>query len=342
MTALRVETCGPGTSVQDWGREGFRRYGVSTAGAMDRVSLAHANALVGNAAGEAAVEFALVGGSFGVVGGAVLVAVSGPGAVLTIAGRRIQAGSSGHAEPGDSVIVGDVRRGMYGYLAIAGGVGGMPEMGSRSVHRRSGIGGQPLAPGDRVEVRDPVAVGRAVTAIPVPDVQDGPLRAIPGPQDAEFPADSMEALFSSPYRLLPWTDRMGCRLHGKGLVHHGGFNIVSDGVVPGSIQVLGDGQPLVLFRDCQTTGGYPKVATVISADLDRFAQIVPGSTVRFVRVGLEEAVRSAREFRRLVRRLGRISARGTAVPDDNLHAMNLIDGIVDARDADPLSCSPSE
>ena len=342
MSALRVERCGPGTSVQDWGRTGFRRFGVSTAGAMDRVSLAHANALVGNAASEAALEFALIGGSFVVEEGAVLVAVSGPGMVLTIDGRRVRPGSSGRAAPGNSVIVGDIRTGMYGYLAIAGGIGSTPEMGSRSVHRRSGIGGRPLTSGDVVEVRDPAAFGRTVSSIPGPDVRDHPIRAIPGPQDEEFTADSVEALFSSPYRVLPRTDRMGCRLLGQELVHREGYNIVSDGVVPGSIQVLGDGQPLVLFRDCQTTGGYPKIATVITADLDRFAQIIPGSRVRFVRAGLEEAVRSAGEFRGFVRRIERVAARGRAVHGDNLLAMNLIDGIVDASDADPVSRFPLE
>ena len=303
---------------------------MSTAGAMDRQALAHANLLVHNAPDEAAIEFTLLGGSFVLVDGPALLAVSGPGASLSIGGRAMPHRSAGRAEAGDTVRVGDARGGVYVYLAIAGGTEGEPAMGSRSVHRRSGIGGRPLLPGDRIVLRSWKAAERDPRIIQPPEFSSGPMRVILGPQDEEFEPESVEQLLSEPYRILPQSDRMGCRLEGRPLVHLRGHNIVSDGVLPGSIQVPGNGQPLVLFRDCPTTGGYPKIANVISADLDRLAQTLPGTSVRFSKVSLEEAVAAAQALHQSIRRLMRDGEIRRIVSSEDLLRENLIDGVFDA------------
>ncbi len=336
MSGLRVEHCGPGTSVQDWGRTGWRRFGVPTSGAMDRLALAHANALVGNHPGEAAVEFMLQGGQFTVTGGPVLLAVSGPGARLSVAGEGIPPGSGARAEPGDQIAVRDVRGGVFAYLAFGGGLALDLEMGSRSLHRRSGIGGKPVSPGDGLEVRDPDAAERRPRKIPVPALPSGPVRVIPGPQEDYFAPESGELLVSAPYRVSPRSDRMGCRLQGRPLVHRAGFNIISDGVLAGAIQVPGDGQPLVLFRDGPTTGGYPKIATVISADVDRLAQVPPGAIVRLANTDLQEAASAARSLRRVIGQLSACASGGGMLRGEDLMTANLIGGVVDAMGfADP-------
>ena len=336
MSGLRVDSCGPGTSVQDWGRTGWRRFGVPTSGAMDRLSLAHANALVGNDPGTAGVEFTLQGGKFTVVEGPLLLAVSGPGTRLTIAGQSVPPDSGGRAEPGDRIVIGDVRSGVFAYLAMGGGLARDPELGSCSLHRRSGIGGKPIEPGDVITCRNPVAAGRSLPKVSPPVLPSGAIRVIPGPQEDWFTCEATEFLVSTPYRVLPRSDRMGCRLTGKPLTHKSGYDIISDGVLAGAIQVPGDEQPIVLFRDGPTTGGYPKIATVISADVDRLAQVPPGRSVRFSIASLAEAVAAARSLRRL---LGQLSAGGSgrsARGSIGLLSENLIDGVVDARwDGDP-------
>ena len=331
VNGLVVEHCGPGTSVQDGGRTGWRRFGVPTSGAMDRLALAHANVLVGNRPDEAGVEFVLRGGAFTVSGAPLLLAVSGPGARLSIASQDVPTGSAGRSEPGDRIVVSDVRGGVFAYLAIAGGVAGQRQLGSRSLHRRSGIGGRPIRAGDVLGVREPAAAGRTVRTIPLPAMPSGPIRVIPGPQEDYFTREANELLVATPYRVLPQSDRMGCRMQGARLRHRAGYDIISDGVLAGAIQVPGDGQPIVLFRDGPTTGGYPKIATVISADVDRLAQVPPGSAVRFAVANLGEAVSAARSMRRILRSLtGGMGGEG--IPHSaNLLAENLIDGIVDAR-----------
>jgi biotin-dependent carboxylase-like uncharacterized protein len=327
MSALTVEACGPGTTVQDAGRTGFRRFGVSTAGAMDRLALALANVLVGNHPGTAAVEFTLVGGRFRTVD--TTVAVAAVGAFLTVDGRPIPAGSGALAGPGASIAVGPARGGVYAYLAVGGGIDSPPAMGSRSVHRRSAIGGGPLGPGDMLPLGpDGADVPRR---LPLPEPTTGPIRLMFGPQDDHFTDAALAALTATDWTVMPRSDRMGCRLDGAVLPHARGFNIVSDGVVPGSVQVPGDGRPIVLMRDCQTTGGYPKIATVIGPDLDRLAQVPPGGTVRFAAVARTEAVAAAAALRQRIDGLAALARPAGADPSsEDLLALNLIGGVVDA------------
>jgi biotin-dependent carboxylase-like uncharacterized protein len=331
VIGLRVEACGPGTTVQDTGRTGWRRFGVATAGAMDRDALALANTLVGNPPAAAAVELALAGARFRVEGAALLLAVAGPGVALAIDGRAVAPGTSARAEPGSAVSVGPVRGGVYACLAVGGGFALAPQMGSLSMHRRSGVGGRALVPGDRLPCHGGATVPRRLMR-PLPP-QAGPIRVMAGPQRDHFTDAAWATLLSAAFRIDARSDRMGCRLDGPVLAHAAGYNIVSDGVVPGSIQVPGDGRPIVLMRDAQTTGGYPKIAAVIGADLDRLAQTPPGAAVRFAAVDRAAAVAAWRD------RLAARAALATAVvalPAEPMSAAallgaNLIDGVIDAR-----------
>jgi len=331
MTALLVEECGAGASIQDWGRTGFRRFGVATAGAMDRLSLAHANALVGNPPDAAAVEFVLLGGRFRVESASVAAAVSGPGVCMDVAGRRVAPGTGALAAVGETLSVHRMRGGVYGYLAVSGGLAGSLRMGSRSVHARSGIGGRPLAVGDRLAVLGMDGpVSAAPRRIAVPAHSNDPIRAVPGPQNDWFPPETLDRFFSVDWTLSARSDRMGCRLAGPRLKHAKGYNIVSDGVLAGSVQVPGDGRPLVLLRDCPTTGGYPKIATVITADLGRLAQLPPGAKVRLARATVAEAAAAARSLDRAIRGMWVQPTPGSSAA--GLLEHNLVSGVVDARE----------
>ena len=328
MTGLRVVNCGPGTTLQDLGRIGYRRYGVSTAGAMDRHAAALANALVGNPPAAACVEFQLAGGRLAVEGGPVVVAVTGPDCVIKIDGRSVMEGRSAHAAPGNIIEVGPVRGGAFAYLALGGGIDIPPQMNSFSVHRRSGIGGQPFVSGDLLTAATP-GQGQLLE-VPLAYDNTGPIRLLPGPQDDHFPTEAVVLLCSATFTVRPDSDRMACRLAGPLLTHSGDPDIVSDGVLPGSIQVPGDGVPIVLLRDCQTTGGYPKIATVISADLGRLAQIAPGRTVQFAAVTLDQAVLAARIFEaELQSHIGAIRPAVILPTTQTLLGTNLIDGAID-------------
>jgi len=290
---------GPLSTVQDAGRKGWRRFGVPWAGAMDGPALAVGNALVGNAGDEAAIEFAYVGGNWRLSGGACRVAVVGGGFEIEVDGRAMSPWCSFTLRDGAQLKIGPAADAVWGYIAVAGGVAGPRLLGSRSTHLRSRMG---VNHGSRIEVGDKITISqpnlfdgpeRRVRA-PTPR-QRGPIRVVLGPQEEFFTADAVRAFLGSGYRMSHRSDRMGCWLDGPAVTHARGYNIVSDGVVPGCVQVPGTGQPLVLLRDCQTVGGYPKIATIATADLPRFAQMMkPGTEVVFEAISVDEAQHAAR------------------------------------------------
>lgn len=325
MTALLVEAASPGLTLQDEGRFGWRRYGISTAGAMDRLALAVANSLVGNAAGTAALETTLGGCRLRVQDGPVLVGAGGPGVILTIDGRSIPEGQSAEAEPGDLIELSPVRQGVYGYLAIAGGFDLPYQMGSRSTHRRSHLGPLPVATGHMLKVFPKPETAQPLVLLPPPAHTSGPIRIMPGPQDDWFAEDALTRLTDKDWLIGRRSDRMGMFLEGENLSPRQA-SMVSDGVMPGSIQVPPIGQPIVLMRDCQTAGGYPKIATVIFADLDRLAQMGPGKTVRFEIVSRAEAVAALKRQRDAIEALDPVPAIRSFDTKALLEA-NLISGV---------------
>jgi biotin-dependent carboxylase-like uncharacterized protein len=199
--------------------------------------------------------------------------------------------------------LGFARGGSFSYLAIEGGIAGEPMFGSLAVNARAGLGSpypRPLQAGD--ELQTAAASGGAERRIDLPAVAEAPIRVVMGPQDDEF-GDATQLFLDSEWRISATSDRMGYRLEGPAVEHLHGHNIVSDGTVNGSIQVPGNGAPIVLMPDRGTSGGYPKIATVISADLGRFAQIPAGKGFRFQSVSMAEAQGEVRKFADLLRTL---------------------------------------
>ena len=335
---LRCVDPGPLATIQDSGRHGWQRFGVSVAGAMDPVGLAIANLLAGNPPGTAAIEVTLLGGTWEAGADSVRLAIGGADFSLTIDGRPVAPGRAHTLQRGQRLALSAAANAARGYLAVAGGFDFEAVLGSRSTHLRSrlgGIDGGPIRTGQEL----PLALASAPAG---PDLALDPaalparparIRAIPGPQDDAFTREGLETLFSADYTVTPEADRMGARLSGPKVQHAGGYNIVSDGIAPGSIQVPGAGQPIVLFADRQTTGGYPKIATVISADLGFLARCRPGDVVRFARTDLAGAAMHRRALADQLRRFAAAlaPARGTASLDSaRLLAHNLVDGVTDA------------
>jgi len=304
MSRLVVTSIGPASSVQDGGRHGAQRYGLTPSGAMDLLALAAANSLVGNAPMAAAVEIGPLGASFTARNGAVRIGLAGAQRSVDITGRPVAVDSSMTIAEGETLTLGVAKGAAFSYLAIEGGISGEPIFGSLSVNARAGLGSpypRPLQAGDELKAKP--ASGAAERRIELPDPPGGPIRVVFGPQDDEF-ADDAKALFlDSEWKISATSDRMGYRLEGPTIKHLHGHNIVSDGTVDGSIQVPGNGAPIVLTRDRGTSGGYPKIATVISADFGRFAQIPAGVSFRFKAVPMADAQDAARKFAKLLRSL---------------------------------------
>ena len=288
------------TTVQDLGRAGFERLGVPQGGAMDRFALLAANALVGNPPGAAALEFALQGPEL-VLEQDGLLALTGPGWQLEIGGRLIPPWMAAYARAGERIRALGGAGCAWGTLALAGGIAVPPVMGSRSTYLRGGFGGldgRALRAGDRLPLGE-CAPGSTLLAragfslapatLP-PYAQQVTLRVIPGPQAERFTQRGWHTFLSSAYTLNPLSDRMGYRLGGPPVEHTAGADILSEGVVMGSLQVPGSGELLALMADRQTAGGYTRIAAVISADLPLLAQLVPGGgTAHFALTDLASA-----------------------------------------------------
>jgi biotin-dependent carboxylase-like uncharacterized protein len=304
MSKLVTSSMGPASSVQDGGRHGAQRYGLTPSGAMDRLALAAANCLVGNPLFAAAIEIGPFGAAFTAREGAVRVALAGATRNADIAGRAVVSETSMTIADGETLTLGFARGGSFSYLAIEGGIAGEPVFGSLAVNARAGLGSpypRPLQAGDEFQTQD--ASGVAEQRIDLPVAVEGPIRVVMGPQDDEFSDDEKKLFLDSEWKISATSDRMGYRLEGPVIKHLHGHNIVSDGTVDGSIQVPGNGAPIVLMPDRGTSGGYPKIATLISADFGRFAQIPAGKAFRFKAVSMAEAQGEARKFADLLRSL---------------------------------------
>jgi biotin-dependent carboxylase-like uncharacterized protein len=335
MPKLVIASIGPASSVQDGGRPGSQRYGLVPSGAMDRLALAAANTLVGNVPFAAAIEVGPFGATFTARGGPVRVALSGAQRSADIAKRAVAVDTSMSLAEGETLTLGFARNGSFSYIAIEGGIAGEPMFGSLSVNARAGLGSpypRPLQAGDELQVQ--AASSAPERRIELPDVPEAPIRVVFGPQDDEF-SDEAKALFiDSDWKISATSDRMGYRLEGPIIKHLHGHNIVSDGTVNGSIQVPGNGQPIVLMPDRGTSGGYPKIATVITADFGRFAQISAGRSFRFKAASMAEAQAEAKKFAELLRGLPeRLRADSAEFNIEALAGANVAGHAVSAVDA---------
>jgi biotin-dependent carboxylase-like uncharacterized protein len=306
VSLIIVDSAGPATSVQDSGRQGAQRYGLTTSGAMDLVALAVANRLVGQRSNAAAIEIGPLGASFTAGEGGVRLSLAGADRVARAGGRGAWLNETFHLAEGATLLLSPARSGVFSYLGVEGGIAGEPVYGSLSVSARAGLGSpypRPLRAGDRLEVGTASPSPQERRCKP-PAVANGPIRVVLGPQDDVMTPEAVALFLATEWRLSPKSDRMGYRLEGPRLAHGNGFNIVSDGNVAGSIQVPGSGQPLALLADRGTTGGYPKIATIVTADLSRFAQTQAGGRVRFAALPIEEAQAEARAFAAMLASIG--------------------------------------
>ncbi|WP_374447383.1 biotin-dependent carboxyltransferase family protein [Stella sp.] len=294
MGLLHVRDPGLLATVQDAGRYGWQRFGVVVAGAMDLLAYRIANVLVGNPPDAAAIEFTLTGGRWEIEGEPRRVAVTGAAFLAAVDGRPVPAWRSFLLRPGQVLTIGRAEDGLRGYLAVAGGVDVAPVLGSRSTHVRSGIGGwqgRALRPDDAL----PLGAAAAGAELELPEAVRWPrpsrLRVVLGPQAGHFGRDAIATLATDAFLVTADADRMGYRLSGPTLRHAGSDNIVSDGIALGSIQVPASGHPIVLLADRQPTGGYPKIATIVTPDIGTIAQVGPGASLRFEIVELDAARR---------------------------------------------------
>ena len=302
---LTVLEPGALTTVQGAGRVGWGRYGIPPSGPMDAAAFVAANRLVGNPAGTAALEITLTGPALRAWRDC-LIAVCGAEFELWAGNLAVPTWHAVYVRSGYTLRFGRRLNGARAYLAVDGGIDVPLYLGSRATYLKGSFGGlegRALQAGDRL----PLGVGApsqhisgAGTRRPVPawmaTLGTATVRVVLGPQEDHFSAETIDRFLGNRYEVTAAADRMGIRLQGTRLDHVGATEIVSDGIVTGSIQIPPDGRPIVMMVDHQTTGGYPKIATVIQADLPLLAQRLPGDEVRFARVTLGEARAAYRQY----------------------------------------------
>ena len=294
MPVIQVLSPGLFTTVQDLGREGFGPMGVSPSGAADPISLRLGNRLAGNPENTAALEMTLLGGAFLFPDGGVA-ALVGSDFGATIDSAPVPLWSSLELRPGQTLRLGPTRSGARCYLCIHGGIAVEPFLGSASTHILSGLGGldgRALCKGDVLAIGPATEAFRKRTVAPFALLRLAPrktLRATPGPQVASFSQPSLDAFYAGPYRVTEEANRMGLRLEGPAIETPSGGHMITEGVSLGAIQVPAGGQPIILFVEQQTAGGYPKIANVISADFHSIGQLRPRDEIRFERVDFATA-----------------------------------------------------
>ena len=281
MSHIRVLSPGMQTTVQDLGRFGWAHFGVSASGAADPFALRAGNLLVGNTENAAALEMTLLGGAFEFESDTV-VAITG-----SDFGAGLPLWNAVEVKAGQTVRCGPSQGGARCYLCVRGGIGVPLVMGSASTHVMTGVGGGPLRKGDVLAignsaVRKPRGLARDVPPLP----PNGALRVTAGPQAASFGDD----LYRGLYTVSEESNRMGLRLRGEAIPSQAG-HMLTEGVPLGAVQIPPDGQPIILFVEHQTTGGYPKPANAISADFRLLGQLRPRDQVSFERVTIEQALR---------------------------------------------------
>lgn len=290
---LHVTRPGAHTTVQDLGRAGWQRDGVPVGGAMDDVAARIANWLVGNPAGDALLEATLTGPSIELTEDTV-VAVTGADMDARIDGRPLPAWFAHRVHAGETLMLGAARTGCRAYIAFAGGIAVPPVLGSRATYTRArfgGLEGRALARGDVLATCMPSASGRSGRGVNVDRLgrRAEVVRLVPGPHLAHLTRASRAALFAEPFVLAPESDRMGLRFRGAGLELRRPMEVLSAGVVMGTVQLPPAGEPIVLMADRQTTGGYPRLGEVATVDLPLLAQLRPGDAIRFAEIAPEEA-----------------------------------------------------
>lgn len=293
---FKVAFAGPLVSIQDGGRRGMMRFGVPASGPMDRRAFAIANRALGNPAGAAGVEVSMGGLVLDCIDGACSLAIAGGGFIVECDGVKLGSWTSLPIRAGQRLTIRPGPWGSWTYLAFAGKLAAPDWLGSAATHTLSGFGGGKVVAGQVINVTNAALQADTPQPLPCP-VWARPrqrLHATLGPQDRYFSADTLSDFLTQPFHTTTAYDRMGMRLRGPTLVPDAALSIPSEPILRGSVQVSGDGVPTVLLADHQTTGGYPKIATVLADDLDGFVQLRPNDTLRFQAVTAAQAVALAR------------------------------------------------
>ena len=341
MTTPTLKIIQPGmlSTIQDRGRYGYQRFGMPTAGAMDTFALRAANALLGNDDNDACIEATVLGPRIELLADT-RVAVTGANVSPRLDGEPLPMWQPVSVSKGSRIEFRGPKDGMRAYLAVAGGIDVPQVMGSRATYMKAAIGGiqgRPLRAGDILNAPASEANVSAI-APPLPQEElptygsSHELRVVLGPQQKAFTQQGIDTFLSSIYTVSINSDRMGYRLEGEPIEHTDGPDVISDGTPLGTIQVPGDGQPIILLADRGTTGGYTKIATVISPDLSKVAQAMPGHTITFRSVSVEEAQAAYRAQEDLLSAI-----RNAAVPTPRI-AVVLDDAVSDilTPDGEPI------
>jgi allophanate hydrolase len=332
--ALIIHSTGPGVTAQDRGRSGTLAFGLSRGGAMDRLALAEGAALLNQPGDLAVLEMAGMGGRFEPTRD-LRIALTGAAMRATLDGAKLAWGASHMIPQGAMLDIGPVISGAYGYLHVGGGIDVLQVLGARSAHLAAGLG-KPVAAGDRLPIGTDGG-GDTGAFLPRSErFEGGIVRVVPSLQTDLFAQEQLDRFAQTRFRRDTRANRMGVRLDapGEGFSVTGGLSVLSELIVPGDIQVTGDGAPFVLMAESQTTGGYPRIGTVLPCDLPRVAQAPAGAVLEFRFVTMEDALEAERRFRAEIKALGGQLKPLVRDPHDirDLLAYQLISGVTAGRD----------
>lgn len=350
--SLHIDSPGVFTTIQDLGRPGYQHLGIPPSGALDPVAFLMANLLAGNAEAAPALEISCFGPEISLEADFARMGAAGGDAIIEVSRcastqiDHIPVGESFYLRRGDQLKIRAVRGSAVLYLAVCGGIVAPPILGSAATYCRGRLGGhqgRALVAGDCLPINlhaEDKKSGLRISGKKLVD-QGVPIRTVLGGQSGSFLSSALDNFFGQEYTVIR-NDRMGLRLSGQAIKHQHSHDIISDAIPNGSIQVTGDGQPIVLLADRQTTGGYPKIATVISADLPAIGRLSVGSTLSFQLVSQKTALEARRahvaEFAKLHEFLVPLR-RGTTLNSGALMAENLISGVCNGQLAENMQCA---
>lgn len=330
--SLVIESAGPGLTVQDFGRPGLRSFGLSIGGAADTLALVEGAVLLGQDHALAAIEMAGFGGVFRVSAGKVAIALTGAAMRADLDGAPLQWNASHEISEGQRLSIGGASSGSYGYLHVSGGIDAPRFLGSRSTHLTAGIG-EPLQAGQELPIGgSPGENPGGFFLEPEDRLAGGEIRAVRSMQTDRFTDDEIRRFEETEFTRSARANRMGVRMEfdGEPFSASGQLSILSEVIVPGDIQLTGEGRPYVLLPECQTTGGYPRIGTVVPQDLPAVAQAGAGRKIRFRFVDQEEALKSQVSAREAAERICASLRPLTRHPDDisDLLSYQLISGAI--------------
>ena len=322
-----ISFAGPLVTFQDIGRPGNMRYGVSASGPMDIISFEAANAVLGNETKQTAIEISLGGLILQCHEGSITLAITGGDFLIEYQGQKISSWTVLTIQKGERLSIRAGKSGSWAYLAFSGKLNVKDWLKSNSTHSTSGFGGGVLKTGQKFTLTDASNQANRIGPILKPNLNStGPIYAVLGPQDQYFKDIAIKTFSDCIFKVSENYDRMGMQLIGPKLELKSALSIPSEPIVKGSIQVSGDGIPTVLLADHQTTGGYPKIATIISSEINRLVQFRSNQSVEFIFINSNDALQKTREFLHFKQKyLEKISiARGSL--EQRLMSENLIGG----------------